>query len=62
MPDALKPRGLQDPAGDPGPRGRGLRATEVPFEFGVRHSGDSKASAAEGARYLGQLWELRFET
>jgi dolichol-phosphate mannosyltransferase len=41
-------------------RTRGLRKAEVPFTFGVRHSGDSKASAAEGARYLGQLWQLRF--
>jgi glycosyltransferase involved in cell wall biosynthesis len=41
-------------------RGRPLRTTEVPFAFGVRHSGDSKASATEGARYLRQLWRLRF--
>jgi dolichol-phosphate mannosyltransferase len=41
-------------------RTRGLRKAEVPFTFGVRNSGDSKASAAEGARYLGQLWQLRF--
>jgi dolichol-phosphate mannosyltransferase len=42
-------------------RGRPLRTAEVPFSFGVRHSGDSKASPAEGARYLRQLWHLRFE-
>jgi dolichol-phosphate mannosyltransferase len=41
-------------------RTRQLRKAEVPFAFGVRHSGESKASAAEGARYLGQLWRLRF--
>ena len=41
-------------------RTRQLRMAEVPFAFGVRHSGESKASAAEGARYLGQLWRLRF--
>jgi glycosyltransferase involved in cell wall biosynthesis len=41
-------------------RTRHLRKAEVPFSFGVRHSGESKASAAEGARYLGQLWRLRF--
>ena len=40
-------------------RHRGLSAAEVPFDFGVRHSGDSKASATEGARYLRQLWRLR---
>jgi dolichol-phosphate mannosyltransferase len=38
-----------------------LRTAEVPFVFGVRHSGKSKASATEGARYLGQLWRLRFK-
>jgi glycosyltransferase involved in cell wall biosynthesis len=42
-------------------RGRPLRTAEVPFAFGVRHSGDSKASPAEGARYLRQLWRLRFQ-
>jgi dolichol-phosphate mannosyltransferase len=41
-------------------RARALRAAEVPFEFGIRHSGESKASAIEGARYLSQLWNLRF--
>jgi len=38
-----------------------LRATEVPFEFGVRQAGESKASALEAARYLKQLWRLRFQ-
>jgi dolichol-phosphate mannosyltransferase len=37
----------------------GLRVAEVPFEFGARYAGDSKASAREGARYLAQLWRLR---
>ena len=41
-------------------RARRLRAAEVPFEFGARHSGESKASAIEGARYLSQLWNLHF--
>jgi dolichol-phosphate mannosyltransferase len=41
-------------------RARRLRVAEVPFDFGVRHSGESKASAVEGARYLSQLWNLRF--
>jgi dolichol-phosphate mannosyltransferase len=40
-------------------RARKLRVDEVPFEFGVRHSGESKASLAEGARFLRQLVALR---
>jgi dolichol-phosphate mannosyltransferase len=36
-----------------------LRVAEVPFEFGTRYAGASKASAREGARYLAQLWRLR---
>ena len=41
-------------------RSRELRVTEVPFEFGVRYAGESKASLTEGARYLFQLGALRF--
>ena len=40
-------------------RTSGLRVAEVPFEFGARYSGASKASAREGARYLAQLGRLR---
>jgi dolichol-phosphate mannosyltransferase len=40
-------------------RTRGLRKAEVPFVFGIRHSGESKSGAKEGARYLKQLWGLR---
>jgi dolichol-phosphate mannosyltransferase len=40
-------------------RTRGLRLAEVPFEFGSRYAGDSKASVREGVRYLAQLWRLR---
>jgi dolichol-phosphate mannosyltransferase len=40
-------------------RARNLRVDEVPFEFGVRHAGESKASLAEGTRYLRQLVALR---
>jgi dolichol-phosphate mannosyltransferase len=58
-PDALRPQGFKILL-EILVRGPGLRATEVPFEFGVRHSGESKAGAAEGARYLKQLWLLRF--
>jgi dolichol-phosphate mannosyltransferase len=37
----------------------GLRRAEVPFVFGERHHGESKAGLREGARYLRQLWGLR---
>ena len=37
-----------------------LRVTEVPFQFGVRLAGESKASLQEGARYLRQVLDLRF--
>ena len=40
-------------------RSPGLRVAEVPFHFGVRHAGESKASLREGARYLRQLARLR---
>jgi dolichol-phosphate mannosyltransferase len=40
-------------------RNPGLRVGEVPFEFGARFAGDSKASALEGLRYLRQLASLR---
>lgn len=39
--------------------GRRLATSEVPFRFGERHAGDSKASLREGARYLRRLIELR---
>jgi glycosyltransferase involved in cell wall biosynthesis len=35
-----------------------LRMSEVPFEFGERHSGKTKASAHEAVRYSAQLWRL----
>ncbi len=38
----------------------GLRTTEVPFQFGTRHAGESKASLREGLRYLQLLLNLRF--
>ncbi len=37
-----------------------LRVAEVPFEFGARHAGQSKASGVEVARYMSLLWSLRF--
>ncbi len=37
-----------------------LAVAEIPFVFGERHAGDSKASFAQGARFLTQLAALRF--
>jgi dolichol-phosphate mannosyltransferase len=37
-----------------------LRKAELPFHFGQRFSGQSKASATEAIKYLGLLWTLRF--
>ncbi len=37
-----------------------LRVSEVPFDFGARHAGKSKASPTEVGRYLSLLWSLRF--
>jgi dolichol-phosphate mannosyltransferase len=57
-PEVLRPRGfkilLEILARTPG-----LKVSEVPFEFGVRHAEQSKASAREGARYVRQLCSLR---
>ena len=36
-----------------------LRISEVPFRFGDRHAGETKASAQEGLRFLGHLVRLR---
>jgi glycosyltransferase involved in cell wall biosynthesis len=41
-------------------RNRGLRVGEVPFHFGRRNAGDSKASLGQGLLYLRQLAALRF--
>ena len=57
--EALRPRGfkilleilVRNPA---------LRATEVPFEFGERYAGDSKASMREALRFCVLLLGLRF--
>ena len=40
-------------------RTRGLKIAEVPFTFGERHAGESKASLREGLAYLRQLVDLR---
>jgi dolichol-phosphate mannosyltransferase len=41
---------------------RPLRVSEIPFVFGERHAGESKASIREAARYVRQLWRLRLRT
>jgi dolichol-phosphate mannosyltransferase len=37
-----------------------LRVAEVPFDFGPRFAGDSKATLRQGLHFLGQLAALRF--
>jgi dolichol-phosphate mannosyltransferase len=57
--DALRPHGfkiLLEIAARTRPR---LRAAEVPFSFGARHAGESKASVREGLIYIVQLFRLR---
>jgi dolichol-phosphate mannosyltransferase len=55
--DALEPRGFKILL-EILVRTPGLRVSEVPFEFGERHAGKTKASLREGVRYLSQLWHL----
>jgi exopolysaccharide biosynthesis polyprenyl glycosylphosphotransferase len=57
--DALRPRGFKVLL-EILVRMPGLRKAEIPFVFGIRHSGESKSGAKEGARYLKQLWSLHF--
>ncbi|MEA2586165.1 MAG: dolichol-phosphate mannosyltransferase [Thermomicrobiales bacterium] len=38
----------------------GLKVAEIPFQFGTRRAGQSKASLGEGVRYLQLLCGLRF--
>ena len=37
-----------------------LKKAEVPFHFGERFAGQSKASAKEVFKYISLLWTLRF--
>ncbi|HEY3312671.1 MAG TPA: glycosyltransferase, partial [Anaerolineales bacterium] len=37
-----------------------LRKAEIPFHFGQRFAGESKASAAEALKYFNLLWSMRF--
>src|SRR5215218_4121079 len=57
--DALRPQGFKILL-EILVRMRGLRKAEIPFVFGIRPSGESKSGAKEGARYIKQLWTLRF--
>jgi len=57
--EALRPRGFKILL-EILVRTSGLRVAEVGFHFGERHAGQSKASLAEGKRYLAHLWQLRF--
>ncbi len=57
--EALRPRGFKILL-EILVRTAGLRVTEVPFEFGERHAGESKASMREGLTYFSHLWHLRF--
>ncbi len=56
--DRLRPRGFKILLEILG-RTRGLKIAEVPFTFGERHAGESKASLREGLAYLRQLVDLR---
>lgn len=60
-PDALRPLGFKILL-EILVSSRPLRVSEVPFVFGERHAGESKASAREAARYAQQLWRLRGRT
>ncbi len=57
--DSLKPNGFKILL-DILVRNPNLIKEEVPFEFGERLSGESKASAAEVWKYLNLLWTLKF--
>jgi dolichol-phosphate mannosyltransferase len=58
-PDALKPRGFKILL-EVLVRNPSLRRSEVPFGFGDRNAGESKASVREGMRFLSLLLALRF--
>jgi dolichol-phosphate mannosyltransferase len=53
-PDALRPAGFKILL-EIMIRSPRLRIDEVPFHFGERHAGESKANLVEGARYVRQL-------
>ncbi len=57
--DALRPKGFKILL-EILVRNPKLRKAEVPFNFGQRLNGESKASAKEAFKYLHLLWVLRF--
>ena len=57
--DALRPKGFKILL-EILVRNPRLRKAEVPFHFGQRLTGESKASAKEAFKYLHLLWALRF--
>jgi dolichol-phosphate mannosyltransferase len=57
--DALRPKGFKILL-EILVRNPKLRKAEVPFHFGERFAGESKASATEVFKYLNLLWNLRF--
>ncbi len=58
-PDRLQPRGFKI-LFEILVRNPHLAVTEIPFSFQIRYSGETKASAREGLRYLNLLLFLRF--
>ena len=57
--DALRPKGFKILM-EILVRNPKLQKAEVPFHFGERYAGQSKASATEVIKYLNLLWTLRF--
>ncbi len=57
--DALRPKGFKILL-EILVRNPDLRRAEIPFHFGERLSGQSKASASEAWKYLHLLWNMRF--
>lgn len=57
--DALRPKGFKILL-EILVRNPDMKKAEVPFHFGERFAGQSKASATEAWKYLNLLWNLRF--
>jgi hypothetical protein len=59
-PNSLRPRGFKILM-EIAVRTPGLRVAEVPYVFGERYAGSSKANSREGVRYLRHLGRLRMD-
>src|SRR6185437_11196588 len=59
--DVLKPMGFKILL-EIATRTKHLRLAEVPYVFGPRHSGTTKAGASQGVRFAGHLIRLRCAT